>query len=184
LAAGDNRKLEWEASIVVCIVCIIGASLGAFYFINRHCLERVQLNRTFRKKFQRLTRTIAEKFARYTLICSQCTWTFNSNTLRPIPAAQIKLNLANRTTRSNQALALATNPRKLQTSFQTKLLMIATSAAMTLLKLKFQPSMDGDASSQMMPMSTARPVPPTTQNREYRWRSGDSLMLIARLFGY
>jgi len=45
-----------------------------------------------------------------------------------------------------------------------KLLKMATSAAITLLRLRFQPSMKGEANIQIMPMSKTKPVPPTMQN--------------------
>src|SRR5207253_2150843 len=105
---------------------------------------------------------------------------FNSSTLKPIPATQIRLNFQNRRSRSSQAFAPATNPRNVHTSFQRKLLSIATSAAITLLKLRFQPNIVGEANNQTMPMSTTRPVPPTTQNRAYRL---SSFILITRPLG-
>src|ERR1051326_6365904 len=89
-----------------------------------------------------------------------------------MPAAQIKLNLRNRASRWLQPVRATTTLRNVQRSFQTKLLISATSAAITLLNVRFQASIDGSANSQIAPMSTTRPMPPTMQNWAYRSKSG------------
>jgi len=71
---------------------------------------------------------------------------------------------SNRARRPVQKFPEPASPRNVHTSFQMKLLKMATSAAITLLRLRFQPSMKGEANIQIMPMSKTKPVPPTMQN--------------------
>ncbi len=118
-------------------------------------------------KFQKLTSTIAIKLEIYISIWNIYTCKFKSPTLITIPERQIRLKFKSLLNQEYSGRSLERVFRNVQISFQKKLFTIATSAATTLLRVKFHPNIHGEPRRNKIPISTITPLPPTRQKRIY-----------------